>query len=217
MLITALDVQVSDTTEVSRSTKAGNHKIQTLNFYMFRNYLKVALRYLSKHKDYTVINVLGLSVGIACCILIMLFVKSEWSFDRFHTKSDRIYRAWLEEHYQGEYFRNTVTPIPLGPVLQAGVPDVEATCRTTSLTPMVTYKNNTFIESVGMVDSSFFNLFDFEFTTGNKSSALAGSNSIVVTEAMAKKYFGTETAIGKNLELQLGDTKILFTVSSVLK
>ncbi|HEX8315371.1 MAG TPA: ABC transporter permease [Flavisolibacter sp.] len=184
---------------------------------MLRNYFKVALRYLSKHKGYTVINVLGLSVGIACCILIMLFVKSEWTFDRFHTKSDRIYRAWLEEHYQGEYFRNTVTPVPLGPVLQAAVPDVESTSRIANLAPMVTYKNNTFNESVAMVDSSFFNVFDFAFATGNKTSALATANSLVVTEAMAKKYFGAETAIGKSLELQLDDTKVLFTVSGVLK
>ncbi|RYZ21429.1 MAG: FtsX-like permease family protein, partial [Chitinophagaceae bacterium] len=114
-------------------------------------------------------------------------------------------------------FRNTVTPIPLGPVLQAGIPETEATCRIANLSPMVTYRNNTFNEAVGMVDSSFFNLFDFEFQTGNKTSALASSNSIVLTEAMARKYFGTETAIGKNLELQLGDAKVLFTVSSVLK
>src|SRR6187402_2841777 len=96
---------------------------------MFRNNLKVAFRHLGKHRGYTAINVLGLAVGIASCILIMLFVKSEWSFDRFHSKSDRLYRAWLEEHYEGQLFTNTVTPIPLGPVLQAGLPEIEATCR----------------------------------------------------------------------------------------
>src|SRR5687767_11584524 len=109
---------------------------------MIRNYLKVAFRYLAKHKGYTFINVLGLGVGIACCILIMLFVKSELTFDRFHGKSDRIYRAWLEERYQGEFFRNTVTPVPLGPVLQAGLPEAESTCRVATLAPMVTYNNN---------------------------------------------------------------------------
>lgn len=184
---------------------------------MLRNYFKVALRYLSKHKGYTLINVLGLGVGIACCILIMLFVKSELSFDRFHTKSDRIHRAWLEEHYQGEIFRNTATPIPLGPVLQAGLPEAETTCRVANLTPMVTYNNNTFTEPVSMVDSTFFNLFDFDFQTGNKSSALATNNAIVVTEAAAKKYFGKEPAIGKNLEVQLGDAKVLFTVTAIVK
>ena len=90
---------------------------------MFRNYFKVALRYLSRHKGYTLINIAGLGVGIACCILIMLFVKSEWSYDRFHDRSGRLYRAWLEEYYEGEIFRNTVTPVPLGPVLQEGIPE----------------------------------------------------------------------------------------------
>ena len=78
---------------------------------MIRNYFKVALRYLVNHKGYTFINVSGLAVSIGCCILIMLFVKSELSFDRQHSKSQRIYRAWLEEHYEGQVFTNTVTPI----------------------------------------------------------------------------------------------------------
>ncbi|HTE27923.1 MAG TPA: hypothetical protein VK664_25390, partial [Flavitalea sp.] len=83
---------------------------------MIKNYLKVALRYLKHHKGYTIINVSGFGVGIACCILIALFVKSEWSFDRFHSKADRIHRAWLQEHNEGQIFTNTVTPLPLGPV-----------------------------------------------------------------------------------------------------
>ena len=109
---------------------------------MLKNYLKVAFRYLRKHKGYTTINVLGLAVGIACCILIMLFVKSELSFDRFHSKSDKIYRAWLEEHYEGEIFRNTVTPIPLGPVLEAGLPEIRSTCRVAELRPAIKYKQH---------------------------------------------------------------------------
>src|SRR5215210_3518894 len=96
---------------------------------MFKNYLRVAFRYLARHKGYTLINTLGLAVGIACCMLMMLFVKSEWSFDRFHKKSANIYRAWLEEHYQGQVFVNTVTPLPLAPVLQAHLPEVQTTCR----------------------------------------------------------------------------------------
>ena len=128
---------------------------------MFRNYLKIAFRYLGKHKGYTTINVLGLAVGIACCILIMLFIKSELSFDRFHAKSDRIYRAWLKEHYQGEIFTNTTTPIPLVPVLQEGLPEVELSCRTAGLNPSVKYNNNIFNDRVTMVDSTFFEIFSF--------------------------------------------------------
>src|SRR5215216_3238489 len=124
---------------------------------MLKNYIKVALRYLARHKGYTIINILGLAVGISCCILIMLFVRSEWSFDRFHSKSARLHRAWLEEHYEGQIFTNTVTPIPLAPVLQAGLPEVQASCRIASLRPPVKYNNNTFNDPVSMVDSNFFN------------------------------------------------------------
>lgn len=184
---------------------------------MFQNYIKVAFRYLSKHKGYTFINISGLAVGIACCILIMLFVRSEWSFNRFHTKGERIHRAWLEEHYQGEIFRNTVTPIPLVPVLQAGLPEVEAACRIASLNPAIKYGNNIFNDAVNMVDSSFFQLFDFPLIEGATKDPFATSHSIVLTKTVAKKYFGNETPIGKTLELQLGDDKVLFTVTALAK
>ncbi|MCW3074565.1 MAG: hypothetical protein JWP69_1634 [Flaviaesturariibacter sp.] len=183
---------------------------------MIRSYFKVAFRYLAKHKGYTIINVLGLAVGIACCILVMLFVRSEWSFDRFHSKADRIHRAWLQEFYQGEIFNSAATPIPLGPTLQGALPDAEAICRAAPLRPMVTYNNNTFSESVAMVDSNFFNVFDFGLKTGERQALLRTTNSIVVTESIAKKYFGANNPVGKDLQLQLGDDKVLFTVTGIL-
>ena len=85
---------------------------------MISNYFKVALRYLMRNKGYTVINILGLAIGITCCVLIMLFVRSEWSYDRFHSKADRIYRVWLQEIYEGQTFTNTITPFRLGPHLK---------------------------------------------------------------------------------------------------
>ena len=184
---------------------------------MFTNYLKVAFRYLANHKGYTIINVLGLSVGVACCILIMLFVKSEWSFDRFHSKTDRIYRAWLEEHYQGQVFTNVVTPIPLGPVLQAHLPEVGSTCRVAALNTLVRNNNNTFNDPVNMVDSSFFNLFDFHLKEGNIKNPFPTANSLIITEKSSKKYFGNSSPIGKTLEMQLGKDIVLFTVTGLLK
>ena len=184
---------------------------------MIRNYLKVALRYLGKHKGYTAINVLGLAVSIACCLLIMLFVKSEISFDRFHSKSGRLYRAWLEEHYEGQVFVNTVTPVPLGPVLQAGLPEVESTARVSLANTGVKYNGNTFNDPVAMVDSSFFNLFDFDLKEGDRANPFPTGNSLIITERSAKKYFGSSSAIGKDLEITLGTDKVLFTVAGVLK
>src|SRR5215217_1998345 len=156
---------------------------------MFKNYFKVALRYLSKHKGYTFINVLGLGVGIACCLLIMLFVKSEWSFDRFHAKSNHIYRAWLEEHYEGQIFRNTVTPVPLVPVLQSNLPEVEASCRISGNNTDVKYNNNIFNDPVALVDSNFFSVFSFALKAGDINNPFPSSNSVVITERTAKKYF----------------------------
>src|SRR5260221_682709 len=184
---------------------------------MLRNYLKVAFRYLVNHKGYAFINVLGLSIGVACCILIMLFVKNEWSFDRFHSKSDRIYRAWLEEHYEGQIFTNTVTPLPLVPVLQANLPQVQEACRVAAFNTLVKYNNNTFNDPVNMVDSGFFNLFDFPLKEGDIKNPFPTKNSLIITEKSAKKYFGKGPAAGKNLELQLGSDTILFTVSGIAK
>lgn len=184
---------------------------------MFGNYVKTTLRYLAKHKGHTFINVAGLSVGIACCLLIMLFVKSEWSFDRFHSKQGRIYRAWMEEHYRGEMIRNTTTPIPLAPVLQSGLPDVEAACRITGGNTAVKYGNNSFNDPVGLVDSNFFSVFDFEMAKGNAKDPFPNTASMLLTEQLARKYFGNDDAIGKSLEIELPKGKFLFTVSGVVK
>lgn len=184
---------------------------------MIRNYLLISLRYLLRNKGYTSINLVGLALGISCCILIMLFVRSEFSYDRFHTKADRIYRAWLQENYEGQIFTNTQTPIPLGPSLQANIPEVESFCRVNAFNTLVRYQGNTFNEPVTMVDSAFFSLFDFELIEGNAQTALKGSNSIVISDRTAKKYFGIQSALGNNLELQLGPEKILFTVTAIAK
>ncbi|MEP7323928.1 MAG: ABC transporter permease [Saprospiraceae bacterium] len=181
---------------------------------MLTNYLKIAFRNMLRNWGYSITNIAGLAIGITSCILIMLFVKSEFSYDHFHTKSDRIYRAWLQEIYEGQTFTNTQTPIPLGPTLQANIPDVESNCRVYAFNTLVQYGGNKFNESVTMVDSDFFQIFDFKIIEGDQS-VLLNKNALILTEPMAKKYFGTEKAIGKNLELQLGTDKILFTVSAI--
>jgi putative ABC transport system permease protein len=183
---------------------------------MLKNYLKVAIRYLQHHKGYTIINVSGLGVGIACCILIALFVKSEWSFDRFHSQAGRIHRAWLQEHYEGQIFTNTVTPVPLGPVLQNSLPEIEKTCRVYSASPLVRYNNNIFSEKLDMVDSTFFSLFDFKLKQGDLNNPFPTANTIVITQATAGKYFGGEQAIGKTIELQLAREWVPFTVAGIV-
>ncbi len=185
---------------------------------MIRNYLKVAIRYLLRHKGYTTINVLGLAIGITCCMLIMLFVRSEWSYDKFHSKSDRIYRAWVKEHSEGQDdIIDIVTPLPLAGALQTNFAEVESTCRVFNLSTLVKIGERSFSEDIRMVDSSFFKIFDFSLIEGNRENPFPTGNSIILTERTAKKYFGKENPIGKNIELQLANEKVIFSVSGIAK
>ena len=182
---------------------------------MLKNYLKVALRYLLRYKTYTAINILGLAAGITCCILIMFFVRSEFSYDRFNTKANRIYRVWQDEKFQGQEFKNSVTSIPMGPAIQNSFPEVEATCRVYSFNTLIKINNNSFNENITMVDSSIFKIFDFKLLRGNINNTFPTSNSVIVTPKIAKKYFGETDAIGKGFEIQLGDVKQLFTITGI--
>jgi putative ABC transport system permease protein len=171
-----------------------------------------------RHKGYTAINILGLATGITCCILIMLFVRSEWSFDRFHSKSDRLYRAWVKENYdEMDDITDINTPFILGPALSDAFPEIETTCRVGTFNTLVKYDQNSFSERVHIVDSTFFNVFDFKVESGDRKTAFASANSIVITERAAKKYFGNKQAIGQILELQFGEDKKSFTVAAVTK
>jgi putative ABC transport system permease protein len=184
---------------------------------MLRNYLKVALRYLLRHKEYTAINILGLAVGITCCVLIMLFVRSELSYDAFHSKSDRLYRMWQHEKYQGEDFINTVTPLPMAQALQSNFGEIESTCRVFAFNPIVKVQQQSFTEDMRMVDSSFFRLFDFKLLQGDRNNPFPTANSMLITPAIAKKYFGKENPIGKNVEVQMSNDKVLFSVAGIVQ
>ncbi len=182
---------------------------------MIRNYLKIALRNLLHNKGYTFIKILGLAVGVMCCILIMLFVYSEWSYDKFHTKADRLYRVWQDEKYEDQSFVNTYTPIVMAPTLEANIPEIESTCRVQDLLPIVTLNQQDFTEQVLMVDTTFFQMFDFNILEGNKATPFANENSLIISKSTAKKYFGNASPLGKTLEMMLGDNKKLFTITSI--
>ncbi|HET9825720.1 MAG TPA: ABC transporter permease, partial [Chitinophagaceae bacterium] len=182
---------------------------------MFKNYLKIALRYLTRYKTYTAINVLGLAVGITCCILIMLFVRSEFSYDRFNSKANRIYRTWQDEKYQGQEFKNTATSIPMGPALQNSFPEIESMCRVFRFNTLLKIGNNSFNENITVVDPTLFKIFDFKLRHGNPGSPFPTDNSVIITPTISKKYFGDAGAIGKTFEMQLTDEKQLFTVVGI--
>ena len=185
---------------------------------MIKNYFKVAMRYLLRNKGYTAINILGLAIGITCCILIMLFVRSEWSYDKFHSKSDRIYRAWVLENYDDmDDIIDITTPLPLAGALQSSFGEIESTCRVFNLNTLAKTGEQSFSEDIRMVDSSFFKIFDFALLKGDRENPFPTSNSIILTENTAKKYFGKQNPIGKNIELQLANEKVIFSVSGIVR
>ncbi len=182
---------------------------------MFNNYIKIAWRYLMRYKTYTAINIMGLAVGITCCVLIMLFIRSEFSYNRFNAKADRIYRVWQEEKFQGQNFVNTVTPIPMGPAMQSSFPEVEAMCRVLKSNTLVKIGDKSFNENITMVDPSLFKIFDFKLLKGDRNNLFPTTNSVIVTPEIAEKYFGSTNAVGQSFEMQLGDQVQLFTIAGI--
>ncbi len=172
---------------------------------MLTSYIKTAIRNLKKYKGYSFINITGLAVGIACCILILLWVRDELSFDGFHAKADSLFRVVEEQIYTaGEIFPVAVTPAPLAPALKDEFPEITDTCRyTTAPRFLVRYEDNRFYESgLGMADPSFFTMFSFPLVKGDPETVFKQLNAIALSESMAEKYFGQEDPIGKVLRLE---------------
>jgi putative ABC transport system permease protein len=183
---------------------------------MFKNYLKVALRNLLRHKVYTFINIAGLSLGIAFCLLILLFVKDEWSYDSFHPDARRIYRLAVKEITadKQEYF-STTTAFVLSSVLKQNLPEVEGAVRVATHQNLIRKGETVLSETIHVVDSNFFDVFNFPLVKGDKATALKSPGSVVLTEETAKLFFGQQDPIGQTLIIKLRETDYPFTVSGV--
>jgi len=184
---------------------------------MLDTYLKIAIRNLIKHKIFSIINILGLAIGLACFILIMLWVQDELSYDRFHKNEDHIYLVLRSDIGKP----SAVTSKMLAPALKDELPEViNATSFVQfpeSIKSYLKYKDKGFEEIFGLVDPQFFDIFSFDFKDRNPQSAFLNPNSIVLTESMAKKYFGDNNALGESLDLTLlGQTRTL-KVTGVLE
>lgn len=184
---------------------------------MLKNYLLIAQRYLLRYKSYTTINVLGLAVGIACCVLIMLFVRSEFSYDRWNSKADRTYRLWQRVKIQDQEFSTAIMPLPAGPQVAANLPAVEASCRVFGYNSVVKSNNTTFNENITMVDTSLFQLFDLSLERGNRERPFPDPHTLLLTPALAKKYFGDRDPLGQQMEVSVGDSLRLFTVAGIVR
>jgi putative ABC transport system permease protein len=168
---------------------------------MFRNYLKVAVRNFIRRPGFSLINVVGLAVGVACCLLILLFVRDEMSFDRHNERLDRIYRAGISAFVNNNAIDAVVTPSPMAKGLVDEVPEVEAAARVRNFGfPVFRYGDKVFSEErVYWVDNAFFDIFTVPFVAGDPRTALREPLTIVLTRTMARKYFGDGPALGQVL------------------
>jgi len=180
---------------------------------VLNNYLKIIVRNLSRNKTYSFINIFGLSIGIACSILIMLWVANELSYDRFHKHVNEIYRVVGDDITVGKM---TMTCGPLAEYMKNNFPDVLNATRYMSYTGSpFKYKEKLFnIEKGAFADPPLFKIFSFGFVYGNPQKALSNITNIVITQNMAKKFFGNENPMGKTLLL---DGQSPFNVSAVVK
>lgn len=182
---------------------------------MIKNFFKIAWRNMLRNKGFSLINIAGLSIGMASAILIILWIQNEVSYDQFHEKKDRIYEAWNRARFDGKLACWNTTPKILARTLEHDLPEVERAVR-------VNWNSN-FLFSVGdkrilksgnIVDTGFLQMFSFPLVQGNPATALNNIHSIVITESMAKSVFGDENPMGKIMKV---DNKQNFTVSGVMK
>jgi putative ABC transport system permease protein len=176
---------------------------------MFKNYFKVAFRSLVKQKVYTIINVLGLSVGVASCLLITMFVVDEFSYDKFHQEADNIYKIVLERKYPNHITNYAVIPHSYADVIVRDFPEVEQTVKMSGAinNVNVNYTNEKqeakqFEENFIMAaDSNFFDVFSIKLLQGDPKKVLIKPTDMIVTEETARRYFGESQAIGKTLRM----------------
>ncbi len=170
---------------------------------MWKNYLNTAVRNLRKQKYYTLINVLGLALGLACFLFILAYVKDELSYDRYHEKAGRIYRVGFQGHIFGQDFDLAEVGDPFGPTVLASFPEVEQQARLRGWGSFLArHEDNSYREEhVVFADSTFFDVFSFPLLKGNPRTVLKEPNSLVITPALAKKYFGRKDPIGQTLIL----------------
>lgn len=189
---------------------------------MLRNYLKIALRSLKRHKAYTFINVSGFAVGMACCLLIFMLVRHEWSYDRFHANTDRIYRTTIEyfdpdgeQNYQNMMFPDFT------PVLADEFTAIESATRYVQGNQDLRVGDDIFRQEMVEVDAPFFEMFSFPMLAGDPATALEDPSSAVITQETAQTFFDTpadrpEQALGKRISLTRNEVQYDFTVSGVV-
>ena len=188
---------------------------------MLSNYLRTALRHLSKHSAYTFINLIGLTVGMTCCYLILLWVRMEIRYDRFHRNHDRIYRVtrpYTNEDGTRRYHFGAVA-YDMAPLLLNEFPEIEAAVRLMRIDEVLIRVGDNRLNEQGLffAEESIFDVFTFDMTAGNPRTALDGPNRIVLTDRMANKFFGYDDPMGKTLACSIDDVTLVLEVSGIVR
>ena len=184
---------------------------------MIKNYLTVGIRNLMRHKLYTSINVLGLAIGLACGILILLYIQQEFAIDRSHTLGDRIYKVIREERGSTQTTYAEGTSGALGPVLEETFPEVETTVRTFPLTVSVQYGEREGVFLLRLVDDNFLDVFDFPLIKGDLETAFRLPYSVVITDDMAQHLFGDTDPMGKTFSIDNRSFPGEYIVTGIVK
>ncbi len=183
---------------------------------MLKNYIKVVLRNIKRHAGYSLINVSGLAIGMACCLVITMWVLDEVNFDRFHENAADLYRVEENQFYSGRVYHVTVTPYPLAPALKEEIPEIVEATRVIRMGGILfKYEDKSFFEDrVAAVDPSFLRMFTFPLAIGDPGSILSDPFSMILSETAAKKYFGDEDPIGKAITV---NETVSIRVAGVIK
>ena len=187
---------------------------------MIKNYLTVAIRNIARNKTFSAINILGLAIGMACCILILLYVQDELSYDQHHKHADRIYRIATEADVAGTRTQAAITPFPMGPALVKDYPEViDAVRFYKGPEPKITVGNQDghffFEDGILFTDPNVFEVFNFSLSKGDPETAFLEPFSVVITEVVAQKYFGEQNPLSQILSFFNG--KATFKVTGILK
>src|SRR6266487_47796 len=183
---------------------------------MFKNYFKIAWINLLRNKIFSVIKILGLSIGLTVCMLIFLYTKDEISYDQFHENKAQLYRI-IQTWQFGKDPAQTIgiTNAVVGESFAKEIPEVQQYVRINGVAVTVKKNNDVFTEKPLFVDDNFFSLFTFPLKEGNKRTALKDLHSVVLSKDMAKKYFGTTDVIGKTMQIKRYDEFENYTVTAI--
>jgi len=184
-------------------------------FFMLKNYFYIAARNIKKQKVFSVIKILGLSIALACCIMIYLFIKDEVSYDSFHENADSIFSIINTDNYYPYTYRHI--PNAVGPALKQYFPEIERSVRISRDHAVVRYENVLFREDCYLTDKDFFEMFSFHLLNGDKSQVLESQDAIVLTRSTAVKFFQDLDALGKTLTLTFGQKKKDFLVTGIVE